>query len=145
MSTIQHLRSSAISPTILKCAGLAGAVPRLVGNIWTRQGVSMADKLVTDIGGDPAGPIPMEDHEQLFWEKQMIAAFNLLQVKNIVATDEFRRTVEEMSPEEYKNSTFYGRRLDGMVRLLIKKGVIDEGALEQRTRAIWDAGTRDHV
>lgn len=105
----------------------------------------MADKLVTDIGGDPAGPIPMEDHEQLFWEKQMIAAFNLLQVKNIVATDEFRRTVEEMTPEAYANSTFYGRRLDGMVRLLIEKGLIEEAALEARTRAILEAGTRDHV
>lgn len=107
--------------------------------------MTMTDKLVTDIGGDPAGPVPMEDHEQLFWEKQMIATFNLLQVKNIVATDEFRRKVEEMPIEEYKNSTFYGRRLDGMVGLLIEKGVIDASALEERTRAILEAGTRDHV
>ena len=60
-------------------------------------------------------------------------------------TDEFRRKVEEMSPEEYRNSTFYGRRLDGMVGLLIEKGVIDERALEERTRTILEAGTRDHV
>lgn len=105
----------------------------------------MAEKLTTDIGGDPAGPIPMEDHDQLFWEKQMIATFNLLQVKQIVATDEFRRTVEEMPADYYRNSTFYGRRLDGMVRLLVEKGVIDEAAIEARTKDILAAGTRDHV
>jgi len=105
----------------------------------------MADKLTTDIGGDPAGPIPLEGRDQLFWEKQMIAAFNLLQVKGVVVTDEFRRTVEEMPTDYYANSTFYGRRLDGMVRLLIEKGVIDADAFEARAREILESGTRDHV
>ena len=105
----------------------------------------MVDKLVTDIGGEPAGAVPQEDRDQLFWEKQMIAAFNLLQVKAVVVTDEFRRTVEEMPADYYANSTFYGRRLDGMVRLLIEKGVIDADALEARAREILESGTRDHV
>ena len=105
----------------------------------------MVDKLTTDIGGDPAGPVPQEDPDQLFWEKQMIAAFNLLQVKGVVVTDEFRRTVEEMPADYYANSTFYGRRLDGMVRLLIEKGVIDADTIEARTREILESGTRDHV
>jgi hypothetical protein len=105
----------------------------------------MVDKLVTDIGGDPAGAVPQEDRDQLFWEKQMIAAFNLLQVKGVVVTDEFRRTVEEMPADYYANSTFYGRRLDGMIRLLIEKGVVDADAFDKRAQEILAAGTRDHV
>ena len=105
----------------------------------------MAEKLITDIGGKPAGPVPREDHDMLFWEKQMIATFNLLQTKQIVVTDEFRRTVEEMSPEYYKDSTFYDRRLNGIVNLLVEKGVIDRAALEERSKEILAAGTRDHV
>lgn len=105
----------------------------------------MADKLTTDIGGDPAGLISLEGRDQLFWEKQMIAAFNLLQVKGVVVTDEFRRTVEEMPADYYANSTFYGRRLDGMVRLLIEKGVLDADTFEARAREILESGTRDHV
>ena len=105
----------------------------------------MTDKLTTDIGGETAGDIPLEDHNQLFWEKQMIATFNLLQVKGYVVTDEFRRTVEEMPADYYKNSTFYGRRLDGILRLLIEKGVIEEAALDARAKEILAAGTRDHV
>ena len=81
----------------------------------------MADRLITDIGGDPAGEIPRDDHHMLFWEKQMIATFNLLQVDQVVATDEFRRTVEEMPGDYYRNSTFYSRRLKGIVTLLIEK------------------------
>ena len=75
----------------------------------------------------------------------MIATFNVLQAKKLVVTDEFRRSVEEMPADYYKNSTFYGRRLDGMARLLIEKGLLDEDALEVRTREILAAGTRDHV
>jgi ankyrin repeat protein len=48
--------------------------------------MTMTERLANDIGGDPAGPIPMADRHQLFWEKQMIATFNLLQVKRLVAT-----------------------------------------------------------
>jgi hypothetical protein len=107
--------------------------------------VAMPEKLTTDIGGESAGPVPREDHEMLFWEKQMIATFNVLQVKRIVVTDEFRRTVEELPADYYKRSTFYGRRLDGMVRLLIGKGVIDEAELDERTQTIFETGTRDHV
>ena len=105
----------------------------------------MTDKLTTDIGGEPAGAVPREEREPVFWQKQMIATFNVLQAKKLVVTDEFRRSVEEMPADYYKNSTFYGRRLDGMARLLIEKGLLDEDALEARTREILAAGTRDHV
>jgi hypothetical protein len=105
----------------------------------------MVNKLITDIGGDEADSVLIGDHEQLFWEKQMIATFNLLQNKNIVSTDEFRRTVEEMSAEYYKNSTFYGRRLDGMITLLIEKGFIEKAELDAKAKSILNAGTRDHV
>ena len=105
----------------------------------------MANKLITDIGGEAAGEVPRDDYNLLFWEKQMIATFNLLQTKEFIVTDEFRRTVEEMPSDYYKNSTFYGRRLDGIVALLIEKGLIDEEALKERTKAILEAGTRGHV
>ncbi len=105
----------------------------------------MADKLITDIGGDEAGEVPRDDYNMLFWEKQMIATFNLLQTKQLVVTDEFRRIVEEMPADYYRNSTFYGRRLDGIVNLAIEKGLVDRVALEERTKAILEAGTRDHV
>ena len=103
----------------------------------------MAERLSSDIGGLPAGDVPREEVPQLFWEKNMIAMFNVLWDKGILNLDEFRRTVESMTPEEYRTSTFYGRRLDGMISLLVEKGLIDRDELTARTETVYRAGTRD--
>lgn len=105
----------------------------------------MSERLISDIGGLPAGEIPRQEVPQLFWEKQMIAMFNVLWSKGVFNLDEFRRMVESTAPEEYKKSTFYGRRLDGMTDLLVEKRIIEPEALEARTQAILREGTRDHV
>lgn len=105
----------------------------------------MAQRLITDIGGLPAGEVPREEVPQLYWEKHMIAMFNVLWDKGVFNLDEFRRAVEETSPEEYKRSTFYGRRLDGMTDLLVEKGIVDRAELAARTEEILRVGTRDHV
>jgi hypothetical protein len=65
--------------------------------------------------------------------------------KGVFNLDEFRRMVEQTPPDEYKRSTFYGRRVDGMANLLIEKGIIDPAELKARTERILTAGTRDHV
>ena len=105
----------------------------------------MVERLISDIGGLPEGEIPREEISQLFWEKHMIAMFNVLWSKGVFNLDEFRRTAEQTSLEEYKRSTFYGRRVDGMASLLIEKGIIDQDELKARTNRILAAGTRDHV
>ena len=105
----------------------------------------MADRLITDIGGLPAEVVPREEVHQLFWEKHMIAMFNVLWDKGVFNLDEFRRAVEQTPPEEYKKSSFYGRRLDGMTDLLVEKGIIDRQDLAGRTREVLRKGTRDHV
>jgi hypothetical protein len=105
----------------------------------------MAERLITDLGGLPAGDIPREEYHMVFWEKQMIATFNLLWSKGIFNLDEFRRMVESIDAELYKHSNFYIRRLDGMIDLLVEKDMLDAQDLEARTQAILKAGTRDHV
>jgi nitrile hydratase len=105
----------------------------------------MVERLITDVGGLPADEVPRQDVPQLFWEKHMIAMFNVLWSKGVFNLDEFRRAVEQTTPGEYKASTFYGRRLDGMTNLLVEKGIIDRAELEARTDRVMREGTRDHV
>jgi nitrile hydratase len=105
----------------------------------------MAERLITDIGGLPAGEVPRQEVPQLFWEKHMIAMFNVLWSKGVFNLDEFRRAVEAMPPDAYHHSTFYGRRLDGMTDLLVEKGIIDRAALAERAERILREGTRDHA
>jgi hypothetical protein len=105
----------------------------------------MTERLITDIGGLPAGEVPRQEAPPLFWQKHMLAMFNVLWDKGILNLDEYRRTMEEMSPDDYNRSTFYGRRLDGMTTLLVEKGLIDRSELEARTQDILRKGTRDHA
>src|ERR1700744_4609972 len=108
-------------------------------------GVEMSERLISDLGGKSAGAIPREASSLLFWKKQMIAVVNLLSAKLDITLDEFRRAVEEMTPEEYAKSYLYGRRLDGWLRLLIERGTIDEEEHRVRTQKILSSGSRDHV
>jgi hypothetical protein len=106
----------------------------------------MSERLVTDIGGFEAGEVPREERPPLFWEKQLIAMFNLLWRKTgVLNLDEFRRKVEELKPEEYERLGFYGRRLEALSRLLAEKEVLSVGAIETRTQQILREGTREHV
>ena len=105
----------------------------------------MTERLNSDIGGLPAGEVPREEIPQLFWEKHMIAMFNVLRAKGVFNLDELRRIVETAPPEEYKRSSFYGRRIDGMAELLIEKKIINRDELTARTEDILRKGTRDHV
>jgi len=105
----------------------------------------MTDRLITDIGGLPADAVPREEVPQLFWEKHMIAMFNVLWSKGIFNLDEFRRMVEMTPLEKYKKSNFYGRRIDGMSELLIEKKIINRDELAAQTEEILRMGTRDHV
>lgn len=105
----------------------------------------MPERLISDLGGLMAGEVPLEERRQLFWEKQLIAVVNLLTARVGITLDEFRRAVEEMSPAEYQNSYLYGRRLDGWLRLLIERKVIDPDEHRRRTEDILHRGTRDHV
>ena len=105
----------------------------------------MSDRLVSDIGGLPAGTVPREERRQLFWEKQLIATVNILTRRYGITLDEFRRAAEQLTPEQYAKGSLYDRRLDGWLTLLFEKGMVDEAAHRERTEAILRAGTRDHV
>lgn len=95
-----------------------------------------------DIGGDPAGPIPKTELPWLHREKQTEAVRNLLGdgTRRIISLDEMRRGFESFGADMYKRNSFYGRRLDAMIDVLIEKKVITRKELDAaiaRKRAQW--------
>ena len=95
-----------------------------------------------DIGGDPAGAIPKTELPWLHWEKQTEAIRNLLGdgTRRIVSLDEMRRGFENFGIEKYKALSFYRRRLDAMIDVLIEKVVITREELDvaiNEKRAVW--------
>lgn len=107
----------------------------------------MTDRLITDIGGMPAGAVPREERPPVFWQRQMIATFNLLRDDRhrVANLDEMRRTVEEFAQEDYDSLGFYERRLEGIINLLEEKGVLTRREVEVRADDIVRRGTRGHV
>ena len=85
-----------------------------------------------DIGGDAAGKILAEDLPWLHWEKQTEAIRNLLGdgTRRIISLDEMRRGFESFGAEKYRSYSFYRRRLEAMIDVLIEKKVITKEELD---------------
>jgi len=85
-----------------------------------------------DVGGGPAGDIPMVDLPWLHWEKQVEAIRGLLGdgTRRIVSLDEVRRGFESFGVEKYNTLSFYRRRLEAMTDILIEKGIVSRDELD---------------
>lgn len=85
-----------------------------------------------DIGGDPHNYGPIEPEQSLlFWEQQSHSLFAVLASKNILATDELRRTIEALTPYQYQSWSYYEKWSAAMVSLLLEKGVLTHMELQQ--------------
>lgn len=85
-----------------------------------------------DVGGDPAGAIPMIELPWVHWEKQVEAIRSLLGdgTRRIVSLDEVRRGFESFGVDKYNTLSFYRRRLEAMTDILIEKGIISRAELD---------------
>jgi hypothetical protein len=97
-----------------------------------------------DIGGKEAGAIPMVELPWLHWEKQVEAVRNLLGdgTRRMLSLDELRRGFESFGEEQYKALSFYRRRLEAMVDILIEKDVFSQEEFDREVasvRARWEA------
>jgi len=89
-----------------------------------------------DIGGIDAGEIPKFDLPWLHWEKQAEAIRALLGdgTRRIVSLDEMRRGFESFGEAKYDSLSFYRRRLEAMIDILIEKGIITQSELDEAIR-----------
>lgn len=91
-----------------------------------------------DIGGDPAGPIPKEQLPWLHWEKQVEAIRTVVGDANrrLVSLDEMRDGFESFGADKYRSMSFYRRRLESMLDILERKGVVTRAEVMQRAAEI---------
>ena len=86
----------------------------------------------------------------MHWEKQTEAVRNLLGdgTRRIISLDEMRRGFENFGAEKYKSLSFYRRRLEAMIDILIEKEVISEVALKsaiEHKRKIWEGTSKEET
>lgn len=98
----------------------------------------MAEKAISDIGGEPAGPLELDDHQPTLTERRIDAMMMLLRRKprSFWTTDENRRTIESLAPEFYEGDVYYERWVRAMRGLLVEKGLLTEAEIGEKINQV---------
>jgi len=92
---------------------------------------------IYDLGGMAGfGPVAAEADEPTFHEPWEATAFRLnvasISILRAYNVDEYRHAIERMDPVHYLQARYYERVLTGVATLLVEKGVVSLGELEER-------------
>eukprot|EP00536_Pseudo-nitzschia_multiseries_P018387 jgi/Psemu1/55399/gm1.55399_g len=90
--------------------------------------LSQIQRLPHDLGGCSTfnGTIPVDSTKDDLqaWERECHALFAVLASKNILKTDQLRRDIEDLTPDQYSRWSYYGRWSAAMASLLLDQGSI---------------------
>ena len=91
------------------------------------------ERAVHDRGAWPTDtPIDRSEHELADWELLTDALVSALAGEGLMNVDELRRGIESMPPDEYERASYYERWLFSAEAILVEKGVLAPGELDQR-------------
>lgn len=93
-----------------------------------------------DMGGQPAGPIPMEGHDFALWEKRIDALMVLCGGKGLFTVDGLRRALEDMGEDAFEKHSYYERWIAAVNQNLIEAGVYTLEELGQRMAEVEARG-----
>ena len=90
-----------------------------------------------DVGGQTAGPIDLSEHENAHWEWQIDAMVRLALMKGLISDfAELRDGIEQLSPEDYDDLTYYERWARSLAYTLVSKGVFTEQDIDEKAAQI---------
>ncbi len=91
-----------------------------------------------DMGGLPAGPVHLEEHEYEHWERRVDALMMLLTFRkpSHLRVDELRQNIEALGPARYDELGYYERWMHSVTQVLVKRGVITLAELGQKMEAL---------
>src|SRR5689334_6478275 len=93
-----------------------------------------------DVGGQTAGPIDRAEHEPEPWQNLVTAMMYLLRDHcHLAKTDEMRRAIEDMKPEDYRRLGYFDKWAVGLSTLVVEKGLISG---EEHAERCGTIGTR---
>jgi len=93
-----------------------------------------------DMGGLPAGPVDLSEHEYADWERRVDAMAVVLQRKRRLTVDERRRAIETLTPEAYDRLAYYERWLVALGHTLIQRGVFTSAELARKMMEVEKRG-----
>ena len=89
---------------------------------------------VHDLGGEPAGPIDLAEHERTFFDQRVDAMMRLLAhpEHGYYTVDAMRRAIESLPRDQYFGLGYYERWVRAIRRLVVEKGLLTEDEIARR-------------
>ncbi len=88
---------------------------------------------VHDRGGWPTDEsIDRSEHVHADWELRVDALHQVLGRKGLRSTDEMRRAIESLPPEEYESIGYYERWTAALEILLVEKGILTTEEIDRK-------------
>jgi len=94
---------------------------------------------VHDLGGLAGDePIDRAEHDPHAFEVRVNSLLRLLSHPDVrvMRVDELRRGIESLAQTEYADFSYYERWVESIRRILVEKGVLDDGELAARIEAV---------
>lgn len=87
-----------------------------------------------DMGGLPAGPVEVSEHDYALWEKRVDALMVLLSQNSqpLLTVDELRRNIESIGGDAYETMSYYERWIFSITQTMIQRGVITIDELNRK-------------
>jgi hypothetical protein len=90
-----------------------------------------------DIGGQPAGPIDLGEHDVAHWEWQIDAMVRLALAKGLISDfAELRDGIEQLSPDDYEQFSYYERWAKSLAYTLVSRGAFTEQQIDDKAQQI---------
>jgi len=96
---------------------------------------------VHDRGGWPDDtPIDRSEHEYSDCERRVDAVHQVLGAQGIRTTDEMRRAIESLPPEQYEALSYYEKWTAALELLLIEKGILTAAEIDAKAAELRERG-----
>ena len=93
-----------------------------------------------DMGGQPAGPVPLSGHNFALWEKRVDALMVLCSTKGHFTVDGLRRALEDMGAEAFESMSYYERWVAAVNQNLLEAGLYSLEELGLQMEAVARRG-----
>lgn len=91
------------------------------------------------MGGVPSeDPIDRSERQLMEWERRAGALVDVLREKQVINTDELRRGIEAIPPDEYRRLGYYERWSSSLEILLVEKGLLTTREIDGRAAAVGE-------
>lgn len=96
---------------------------------------------VHDRGGWPDDtPIDRSEHEYSDWERRVDAVHQVLGAQGVRTTDEMRRAIESLPPEQYESLSYYEKWTAALEILLIEKAILTAAEIDAKAAELRERG-----